>query len=328
MSVRSAPGWVMLLTSLAALSACGAATPDVDSVPDGPVLAAMVRGDGFIVPFAVYEGGVWRGPDDAPYPDLSDRATPWFEDRLTGLGRWRLSTPLGLADATGEPIAVSATGPPIEVDSHCQRVWGLSTDLAGTPTPEFTVHRTIGFAFSSGASPLQVAELDVTLDEMGKAVTFLAPYFNGAEAREVARRDATGDYGPRRVGADAATSSLGVTMLYRAGGTGGMSYYGFEAARVYGSVPDGSPDCLQATVMTGWLSESANGALALLSSDLSMTDCDRKGSPIIEPMAALTLDGQLFVLTIQRHYEGESYAIVRVNPGSATTTLTVFGGGC
>jgi len=323
---RSAPVWVTLLTSVAGLAACGSAVTNLEPIADGPVVVAMVRGDGFIVPFAVYEDGIWKGPDDQPHPDLADRATAWFTERLTGLESWRLSTPLGLTDLKGDPIAVSVTGPPVEVGSHCQRVWSLPTDLPGTPAPEFTVHRTIGAAVSAGASPLQVAELDVTLEGMEKATAFLAPHFNAAEAREAARRDASGQYDPRRVGADAAKRPLAVTMLYRVGGTAGMSYYAFEASRTYADSIDAA--CDQATVMTGWLSESASGALALLASDLSMTNCDRKGSPIVQPMAALTLDGHVFVLTVERHYEGESYTVVRVDPGSATTVLTVFGGGC
>jgi len=328
MSTGSSPRWLTLLTFLATLAACGGDdSARLEHAADGPVLAAIVRGDGFIVPFATYAGGVWSGPDAEPYPDLADRPAPWFADEVDALQRWRLLTPLGLTDAVGDPVPVDVTGAPVEVGTHCQRAWALPTRLPGTSTPEGTVHRDVGVAFTVGARPLLVAEIDVTLDDMNRAVAFLAPYFNAAEVQETRRRDDSGEYEPRRVGSDAASSPLAIRMLSRVGGGGGVSYYAFEASRMYPAGAGALPGCDEATVMTGWMSESEHGVFALLGSDLHVTNCDRKGSPRIQPVGALTLDGHLFVVVVERHYEGESYAVVRVNPAAATTVLTVYGGG-
>lgn len=321
----------MRLTALASvlvLAACGSDVTVVEHVEDGPVMAAVVRGDGFIVPFAVYEDGGWWGPDTEPYPDLADRPSAWFADRLDMLGRWRLVTPLGLSDPRGEPVPISVTGMPVEVGTHCQRAWALPTDLPGIPTPEFTVHQNVGMALSVDSSSVRVAELAATPDETERTLRFLTPYFNAAEAQEVTRREVSGGYEPRRVGPAVATGPLGLTLLHRVGGDAGVSYYVFEASRRYGGGPDAPPGCDEATVMTGWLYEDPSGALVLLSGDVNMTNCDRKGSPRVQPMGALRLGGQLFVLTVERHYEGESYAVVRIDPASATTVLTVYGGGC
>ncbi len=320
---------LILPVALLSLSACDRSEPEISSADaHGPVVAAVARGDGFIVPFAVYEDGIWRGPDAEPRPDLADRPAPWFAGRLDALGRWKFVTPLGLADLRDDPLPVTADGPPVEVGSHCTRVWALPTDLAGTPTPEHTVARLVGAAFSGSSVTGQVAELDVTLDEMGKFVTFLTPYFNAEEAREVGRRTASGGYEPRRVGVDVEKTPLAVSSLYRVGGSDGMTYYAFEASRTYPASTNPLPGCDEATVMTGWISESEYGAFALLASDLSLTNCHRKGSPIVQPMAAIRLDANLFAIVVLRHYEGESYAIVRVNAAAATTVLSVYGGGC
>lgn len=317
-----------VFASVLVLTACGSDVTVVERVGDGPVMAAVVRSDGYIVPFAAYEDGAWRGPDTEPYPDLADRPSAWFADRLDRLGRWRLVTPLGLSDLKGDPVPISVTGAPVEVGTHCQRAWALPTDLPGTPTPEFTVHRNVGMAFSVGASPVRPAELAAAPDETDRALRFLAPYFNAAEAQEEQRREASGGYEPRRVGADMATGPLALTHLQRVDGDAGMSYYVFEASRRYAGGPDAPPGCDEATVMTGWLSGDPSGTLVLLSSDVAMTNCDRTGSARVQPMGALRLDEQLFVLVVERHYEGESYAVVRVDPASATTVLTVYGGGC
>ncbi len=328
---RTGP-WAVVLP-VVALAGCGPSERVAPAVPpEGPIVAAVVRGDGFLVPYAVYVDGLWQGPASIPggaeFPAVTDRPNAWFADWLDALGRWRLITPLGLADLTGGPVEVQVTGPPVEVGTHCEGAWALPTDLPGTPTPESTVHQNAGMAFSTGTRPLRVAELGPTVDDGDRAVAFLTPYFNSVEAREVNRRGAAGGYEPRRVGVDVARAPLAVTQLYRIAGDGGRAYFVFEASRTYPRDEDSLPGCDEATVMTGWMSEDASGTLVLLSSDVSLTNCLRKGTPLVQPMAALAVDGQLFIFTVDRHYEGESYSIVAVTTASADQVLTVYGGGC
>jgi hypothetical protein len=101
--------------------------------------------------------------------------------------------------------------------------------------------------------------------------------------------------------------------------------------------PAGHADarCDEASVMTGWFVEDPSGAFRLLAADLTMTDCDRKGSPLIQPLATVMLGDRssaeaerLFVVTLERHYEGETYSITEISPSAVTTILTVHGGGC
>jgi hypothetical protein len=317
-----------------ALAGCGPSERVAPAVhPEEPIVAAVVRGDGFLVPYAEYVDGRWQGPAATlagpGFPAVTDRPSAWFADRMDALGRWRLLTPLGLADHTGGRVDVRVTGPPAELATHCERAWALPTDLPGTPTPAFTVHQNIGVAFSAGGRPLPAAELEMAPAEMDRAIGFLTPYFDAAEAREVERRSREGGDVTRRVGAHVATTPLDVTMLYRVGGSRGMSYYTFEASRSYApSSGSPMPDCGDATVMTGWMSEDSTGAFVLLSNDIAMINCFRKGTPLVQPMAALAVDGQLFIFTVDRHYEGESYSIVAVTTASADQVLTVYGGGC
>jgi hypothetical protein len=42
----------------------------------------------------------------------------------------------------------------------------------------------------------------------------------------------------------------------------------------------------------------------------------------------MELAGRLFVVTVDRHYESESYSIYDVSPGGVSRVLTVDGGGC
>jgi hypothetical protein len=325
----------VVLFALSAVWAAGCRQADRSAsvpVPDGPVVAAVMREDGFLVPFAEYAEARWSGPPSGVAfepPPAADRPQAWFADRLDTLARWRLLTPLRLADLKADPVPVQVTGEPVEVETHCQRAWALPTDLPGTPTPEFTVHRNVGVALSMGARPLRVAELDASADGVDKALAFLTPYFNAAEVREVERRTREGSYDERSTGAAAASAPLDVTMLYRVGGNQGVSYYFFQASRTY-MPPADSPaaGCDQVTVMTGWMSEDPGGTFVLLSSGVVMTNCLGGGGPLVQPMAGVELDGRLYVLAVERHDEGESYSIFVLSPASAERVLEVYGGGC
>jgi hypothetical protein len=104
--------------------------------------------------------------------------------------------------------------------------------------------------------------------------------------------------------------------------------YLFEAVRTYAPVPARPYDCDELTVMTGWLAEGPLGAFSLLDSETALTDCHRKGSAIVQPMAALELGRHLVVFTIDLHYEGETYSVFQVGPNAVSRALSVSGGGC
>jgi hypothetical protein len=82
------------------------------------------------------------------------------------------------------------------------------------------------------------------------------------------------------------------------------------------------------TVMTGWLGEGQSGALSLVDNGIALTDCDRKGSAVVQPMAVLDFGPRLVVFTIDYDYENETYSVFNVSPAAVARAMSVDGGGC
>jgi hypothetical protein len=294
-----------------------------------PIVAAVVRSDGLLAPFAVYENGAWHGPEVGGGETITGLSSAWFAGRLDALRDWRLVTPLGLADLKGDPIPLQATGAPVEAGSHCERVWALPTDLPAQPVRARETPQIVGIAVSRAVPSQQVAMLAPTPPETAKALAFLQPHFDSAEARESARRASNPAYAARPSGAAAAKDPLSFTHISRVGGQEGQSIYLFEAVRTYaGPVERVRATCDDASVMTGWFVEDAAGEFRLLDGTLTMTDCDFKGSARVQPVAMVTLGDRSYVITLERHYEGETYSITEVSAAAVRPILTVYGGGC
>jgi len=230
------------------------------------------------------------------------------------------------------PESATTPGMPADVRSYCQSAWMLQSALPATPVGETQMAaRILGVAFSRDVDVVPAAVLTPNEAEHAAALAAIETGFDAAEAAEIARRDADGNYDDRTVGRDEAKAPLAITSLHRVGGDASVSLYLFEARRTYDAPPGSGPaDCDQATIMTGWLAENAAGELTLIpdTPDVSMTNCDRKGAAVVEPLGAVLADGRTFVIVVNHGYEGESYSIHDVAPAETREAVTVYGGGC
>jgi hypothetical protein len=295
-------------------------------------MVAIARPDGHLVPFATFDGEAWRGPvpgDASAPPTIADHTTPWFAGSPHPQDGWRVTTPITLTGSKEDTRTVVTSEGAVQLDAHCQRVWALVSDLMDPATPDEPPSHDLRVAFSGERDGAPTAAIDVTLPDDAGAAAFLFPHFVAAEAREAGRRQVSGEFETRPTGATAAGTPFALSALRYVGRRDGRVLYRFEARRIYPR-PPGTPDagCDLATVMSGWLSEQGSGGFGLISSDLAFTDCDRKGTPIVQPLASMELAGRLFVVTVDRHYESESYSIYDVSPGGVSRVLTVDGGGC
>jgi hypothetical protein len=169
--------------------------------------------------------------------------------------------------------------------------------------------------------------MDVAAAER-EALAVIGPAFEAAEQKAASERQ-PGLYEPRVVGAAAAKSPLSLHTLVRAAGGDGWQLHSFEAVRTYARRQAGpARNCDEETVMTGWLLEGESGRLSILSSTTTLTDCDRKGSERIAPLAYTTIGGRAFVIVLARHYEGEDYRIYETDGTSIREVARAEGGGC
>lgn len=295
-------------------------------------MVATARPDGHLIPFATFDGEAWRGPvsgEADATATLADQPTPWFAGSQLPRDGWRVITPIALTGSKEDAMTAVTAEEAVELDAHCQRVWGLASDLMTPSHPSELPPHGLRVAFSGRSGGAPAAEMDATLPDDASAAAFLFPHFVAAEAGEAGRRQVSGDFDARRTGAAAARTPFALSAIHYVGQRDGRFLYRFEAIRTHPR-PAGTANagCDLATVMTGWLSQQRSGGFELMSSDIAFTDCDRKGTPIVQPLASIELGGGLFVVTVDRHYESESYSIYDVSSGRIRRVLTVDGGGC
>jgi hypothetical protein len=208
----------------------------------------------------------------------------------------------------------------------------LESDLPATPVPESQMAAAVaGVGFSGEVDVVPAVVLAPDDAEHARALAAIQASFDAAEAAESDRRAAAGSYEARTVGAELATVHLAVTSLHRVGAGGDRSLYAFEARRTYAAQQGSFPDeCDQVTIMTGWLAGNVSDALTVIpgASAVELTNCDRKGVAVVEPLGAAVVDGRTFVVVVNHGYEGESYSIQDVSPAEVRETIIVHGGGC
>jgi len=109
----------------------------------------------------------------------------------------------------------------------------------------------------------------------------------------------------------------------------GRSIFFVEATRHYRQLaPPGNPGCAPESVWQVWLSQDAAGAVTILSSEMTLTDCDAKGLLRLTPFAIVPLDGRWFVLGEALGYEIEKYVILEIEDRTVTGQAAVSAGGC
>jgi hypothetical protein len=78
MCSRLPPPLLVLMCAVAVLLAARGGSGRGDDhqavEPTGPIVAAVVRGDGVLVPFATFDAGTWAPPH---YSSIAGLAAPW-----------------------------------------------------------------------------------------------------------------------------------------------------------------------------------------------------------------------------------------------------------
>lgn len=298
---------------------------------DGTFILAVFRTDGVIVPFARYAKLKWTNPWQNPAvgaqtdePNgIADLPKPWYESFVKPPAEWHLSLPAGGA-------LTVRTSKNIQACSHCQQVWGLLSDYPNAaPAGRNECVRTLGIALNKKRSAPAMARLTDTSPDWQQLLKFVSPEFDRAE-----------DAGPTQASEfwyaqipraeERAKIPLSMLNLYRHQLTdqGEVLFY-FEVSKEYAKPPDAhDAACNNISLLEGWVLRDANGYLALLDSQFSPTDCDRKDSGRLVPFGVMKLDGKTFVVAEEDSYEGESYIILEIRKDSVHRVLQTYAGSC
>jgi hypothetical protein len=285
-------------------------------------IASLITSDAVLVPFAQYRRGHWENPwprsSDSSEKEpntLADLPKPWFAEGRVPSPVWYFWSPR----AKGHFLTASKI---VEVQSHCQTLWGIVSDL---PKEEAVENRygIVGVALDTDCKVNPTYELDKSQDEWSGVYSFVQSEF-GKEEQDKATDLSRFLKPPARE--EQKNKSITLSHLYQMTieNTGERLYY-FESVKEYRKpIPANDQSCND-VFFNGWMS-AKSGELKLVDSKIGWTECEDKLDSI--PLGLLVIDGEVFIFTREFGYEGDEYLILKLSDSRMQLVLETEGGSC
>jgi len=325
-------------TSDTMLLALGHVAPQAQGkqVTTEPLMAAVARKDGVIVPFGLYKSGHWSriGPatcSDKPMPSNTAEALAAFGE----IGRippaWFLWT------EDGKHPLVMKVSKPVTVQSHCCQQWGLATGPNTVFKADSFPFPKLGVALSKPLKVELMSRLDAAEAEAKSLLTFLSPRFGSFEDVALhAKQDNAGGLELRDVlhalygasiGSPRQPVPLKLHSAYRSrNAVNGRTLFYVEVFKEYPAA-----SCPVVAHGSFWISKDPPGSLTLLNQNgtsVGFVDCDWKGAESFTPFGMFLADNLTYVLGQSNGWENEEYVILEIFEDRAHSVLQVNGGGC
>jgi hypothetical protein len=305
-------------------------------------IAAIVRGDGTLVPFAQYGNGGWfnpwpnsHQPTESIYDEdrklipnsLGELAEPWF----TLCGKVPETWYFWSSMPTPQVLNVSRV---VQVDNHSQKNWAVVTDFANKRAGD-SHHRNIGVALNVNEKIEPMIEIKPESVEAADFLPFIKQLFDEAETAELKKISAEQleqmkPFTPFVTLTSEARAKIGmsITTLSRSKSTlDGKHLYYFEARKEYEKPPTSNDaGCNDVSLFQGWLDATDRGGAGLLESRLFLTNCDMKGPSSATPLGIMVFKNQIFVFVSEHGWENESYLILELKNSGPHKVLETFGG--
>jgi hypothetical protein len=289
--------------------------------PRNVFAVGVMRRDGFVVPFAQYDGKRWGSSWPRPKLDLQIPITP----QAVPKGWWGPTPPVAewqVWPASKAPEQrYSARVTQLDwVQVHCVRQVALRTDYrsnAAVPPPSEQPYPKDGLAISTSQPLLPIEILLPGAAERVLTQSGLRRRFNAGE------RETELTFGHpigRRVRENIEPT---VEAVYAFGGSP-RAYY-VEASRLYRKVGNG--ECTSIAFATGWLvDDGRNAKWADMAVDL--LPCNKYGATFMLPFGVLSLNGRLFWIAQYSGWDYERYVVVELKKDKVEAVVSAWGGGC
>lgn len=281
--------------------------------------AGVLRRDGVIIPFGVFDGKRWSShwprPDRDPLVPITIRDVPsawWGPTRA--LESWQVWT-------SGEPRPLRIAQLDW-VDVHCVRQIGLRSDYApAAPAPPRTEqpYPKDGLAVSPPQAVERIALVPATSDETRALIPAVHEAFNTAErlmeneyGHPVARRAREG-------------RAPDIEAVYAVGDHPRVYYV--EATRGYRLLGQTLNNCAGLGFGTGWFSRDG-AEVRSLDTAVDLLPCNRRGASYMLPLGAMRLGEKLYWLAQFSGFDHERYVVVEIKPKTVQAVLSVWGGWC
>jgi len=281
------------------------------------LVVAIVRPDGYLVPFAAYANGQWErawpaADEGTEHPTFEDTPSVWRRHGQSTPRTWHL-----WSGSQTKSTQVRVSG--IEsVEAHCQAQVALKTDL-----------RPIKIDHPAKRGVAVDSDIPLTaVEEVRQSDTLWKPAERAVATRLAELETQRARAGGMQIPRETPSPVVRITALYRESRSPPSPMY-FLAEKPYRTsrVPS-DPQCKAVTIMTGWLIHGDDDRLLVQTPRIFLTDCDGKGVRTAEPLAALHLSNRLFWLLQEHGYEDESYIVAEIAPSGVRYRVSINGGGC
>ena len=290
-----------------------------------PFLMGVLRRDGFVLPFAAWDGKRWGTPwpadiraQDLPI-GLEDVPERWWgkPGPQSALVRW----------ADGSKHGTVALERPVRMPVMCSVRMALRSDYKSKdplPPPFEQPFPKDGLLVSGDQTVLALPAVPRSSSEWSSSAVVLLPEFNKMEDAAIASFTAWRHPVSR---GQRARMPIEVEALYRVpmDEEGWAAYY-IEAIRRYPPGPD-DEGCGLVTFASGWIRLGPKGR-PLFDIGARVTYCDRKGAGYMLPLGVLTLDGKAFWVYQMSGHDREWYVVARPTPRAIELHVEYAAGLC
>lgn len=303
-----------------ALVAAAAASP---AAQQAELALAMIRPDGILTPFAVFDGRTWTAawpePQDKMVLDRMIEAMPsyWRERRQTVPAAWHLPA------LDGRPARTARVLERVVFQQYCGFQVGLLTDAQREAPGEWSPR------WLALSQPVN-AERPVDLSANTAARTVWKPLIDRIDAAVLQQEEAAAGDWSRHVSRDpglpeaSARAPLRLRTLQAfQRGSDRVLYY--EAVREYRK-PARGDQRPSIVIASGWIRATGARTEPGIPERAWLTSKDIQDGGA-KPLGIVDAGGRIFWIARVIGYEGESFRITEIMPG-VMTVLTQSGGGC
>ena len=311
---------------LAAAVASPHAQPPARPQPPERGMLAVLRGDGIILPFAIFKGDSWSKP--WPYPTVTTEVPITL---ASVPGRWWGGEPFPewaavLSGGETRPLRLIA---PVVVPVCEERRIGVRTDYRSRERPAGLVVQPYpkdGLAVTSGVGVEPIEAVAADSDRQALTRT-LANAIHEAEEETIRRLRGKTDFEHPFQRAARRGVAPQLEAWYRAPmDAHGWTLSWIEAVKRY---PPGPEDqgCGLETIVSGWVQRNALEPSPRTNLTARVTYCDREGITYMLPFGLVRTRSRLHWVYQLSGTGQEWYQVMQVSPGRLKPVVEYFGGG-
>jgi len=300
----------------------------------------IVRGDGILIPFVMYDNGSWSNPwpraDEqvgVKLSSLKDVPRSWLGYISPFPKQWTL------LKTDGQTISITVTAP-VLCSIHCSYQWGLATNLYNKADKE-EEWKKLGIAINTKRPLISIKQITEHSMEWDEILSFIKPILLRKETEylnEQIRIAMVGHtespiiagklkyYGLPFSEEERINTPVIMKAVRNSEPIKGEYIYYIEAEKKY-TAPD-NPSCEGISAFSCWMIKNNKGENTLIKEEFRMSDCDRQNIKTIEPLGIIPVNNKFYWILVTYFYELETYSIVEISSIGIQEVVVIISGGC